>query len=321
MIIVTGAEGFIGSALAAGLNQAGYRDVVLVDDFSTGVRSANLAGKQFTERVERTNFNQWLTKNQQHVQFIFHIGARTDTTEKNEAIFKELNLDYTRELWNQCIEYGIPLVYASSAATYGNGEHGYSDDESNLHLLKPMNPYGHSKNEFDKWAVSQKRQPYFWAGLKFFNVYGPNEYHKGRMASVILHAYEQITETGKLKLFKSHRSEYKDGEQKRDFIYVKDLVDVCIYLMNHRKNSGIYNLGTGHARTWNDLAKAIFNALQMPVNIEYIDIPEDIRDTYQYFTEANMSKLRSIGYTREFTSVEDGVNDYVRNYLMTHAYM
>jgi ADP-L-glycero-D-manno-heptose 6-epimerase len=321
MIIVTGAEGFIGSALAAGLNQAGYRDVVLVDDFSTGVRSANLAGKQFTERVERTNFNQWLTKNQQHVQFIFHIGARTDTTEKNEAIFKELNLDYTRELWNQCIEYGIPLVYASSAATYGNGEHGYSDDESNLHLLKPMNPYGHSKNEFDKWAVSQKRQPYFWAGLKFFNVYGPNEYHKGRMASVILHAYEQITETGKLKLFKSHRSEYKDGEQKRDFIYVKDLVDVCIYLMNHRKNSGIYNLGTGHARTWNDLAKAIFNALQMPVNIEYIDIPEDIRDTYQYFTEADMSKLRSIGYTGEFTSVEDGVNDYVRNYLMTHAYM
>lgn len=321
MIIVTGAEGFIGSALAAALNQAGYRDLVLVDDFSKGVRSSNLTGKQFNEKVERTNFHQWLTKNEQHVQFIFHIGARTDTTEKNEAVFKELNLDYTRELWNQCIEYGIPLVYASSAATYGNGEHGYSDDESNLHLLKPMNPYGHSKNEFDKWAVSQKRQPYFWAGLKFFNVYGPNEYHKGRMASVILHAYEQITETGKLKLFKSHRSEYKDGDQKRDFIYVKDLVDVCIYLMHHRKNSGIYNLGTGHARTWNDLAKAIFNALQMPVNIEYIDIPEDIRDTYQYFTEADMSKLRSIGYTREFTSIEDGVNDYVCNYLTSHAYM
>lgn len=321
MIIVTGAEGFIGSALAAGLNQAGYRDLVLVDDFTTGVRSSNLTGKQFTEKVERTNFHQWLTKNEQHVQFIFHIGARTDTTEKNEAIFKELNLDYTRELWNQCIEYGIPLVYASSAATYGNGEHGYSDDESRLNMLKPMNPYGHSKNEFDKWAVSQKRQPYFWAGLKFFNVYGPNEYHKGRMASVILHAYEQITETGKLKLFKSHRSDYKDGEQKRDFIYVKDLVDVCIYLMHHRKNSGIYNLGTGHARTWNDLANAIFSALKMPVNIEYIDIPEDIRDTYQYFTEADMSKLRSIGYTREFTSIEDGVNDYVRNYLTSHAYM
>ena len=213
------------------------------------------------------------------------------------------------------------MVYASSAVTYGNGENGYTDDESRLHLLKPMNPYGHSKNEFDKWAVSQSKQPYFWAGLKFFNVYGPNEYHKGRMASVILHAYQQITETGKLKLFKSHREEYTDGEQKRDFIYVKDLVDVCIYLMHHRNNSGIYNLGTGHARTWNDLAKAIFNALNMPVNIEYIDIPEDIRDTYQYFTEADMSKLRSIGYTREFTSIEDGVNDYVRNYLIPHTYM
>ena len=321
MIVVTGAEGFIGSALAEGLNQAGFLDLVLVDDFSTGVRSTNLAGKLFTEKVERTHFHDWLTKNEQHVQFIFHIGARTDTTEKNEAVFKELNLDYTRELWNQCIKYGIPMVYASSAATYGNGENGYTDDESRLHWLKPMNPYGHSKNEFDKWAVSQSKQPYFWAGLKFFNVYGPNEYHKGRMASVILHAYQQITETGKLKLFKSHREEYKDGEQKRDFIYVKDLVDVCIYLMHHRNNSGIYNLGTGHARTWNDLAKAIFNALNMPVNIEYIDIPEDIRDTYQYFTEADMSKLRSIGYTREFTSIEDGVNDYVRNYLIPHTYM
>jgi ADP-L-glycero-D-manno-heptose 6-epimerase len=321
MIVITGAEGFIGSALTAGLNEAGYYDLVMVDDFSDGERSKNLNNKKYTEKVERKHLNEWITQHEERIQFIFHIGARTDTTEKDEAIFKELNLDYTKALWNQCIAYGIPLVYASSAATYGNGEHGYSDDESKLDLLKPMNPYGHSKNDFDKWAVAQERKPYFWAGLKFFNVYGPNEYHKGRMASVILHAYHQIKATGKVKLFRSHREDYKDGEQKRDFIYVKDLVDVCLFLMHHRKDSGIYNLGTGHARTWNDLAKAIFNAMEMPVNIEYIDIPEDIRDTYQYFTEADMNKLRSIGYNKPFTSIEEGVSDYVRNYLMAGQYL
>jgi ADP-L-glycero-D-manno-heptose 6-epimerase len=179
-----------------------------------------------------------------------------------------------------------------------------------------LNPSGRSKNEFDIWALAQEKQPLFWAGLKFFNVFGPNEYHKKRMASVIFHAFHQIQTEGKVKLFQSHRPDYKDGEQKRDFIYVKDLCDVCIYLMHHRKNSGIYNLGTGEARTWNDLVAAIFTALGKEKNIEYIPIPEDIREKYQYFTEANMDKLRSIGYTNKFLSVEDAVLDYVKNYLL-----
>jgi ADP-L-glycero-D-manno-heptose 6-epimerase len=212
------------------------------------------------------------------------------------------------------------MVYASSAATYGEGEHGYNDNTDSISLLKPMNPYGRSKNDFDKWALEQENQPGFWAGLKFFNVYGPNEYHKGRMASVVFHAYHQIKEKGEVQLFKSHRSDYKDGEQKRDFIYVKDLCDVCLFLMHHRKHSGIYNLGSGTARTWNDLVKAIFNALDKPVQIKYVDIPEDIREKYQYFTEANMDKLKQIGYEKSFTSIEDGVKDYVSNYLTQNKF-
>jgi ADP-L-glycero-D-manno-heptose 6-epimerase len=218
------------------------------------------------------------------------------------------------------VEYGIPLVYASSAATYGLGENGYSDDHEIIEKLKPLNPYGESKNEFDKWAVGQERKPYFWAGLKFFNVYGPNEYHKGRMASVIFHAFNQIEESGGVKLFRSHNPEYLDGEQLRDFIYVKDVVDVCLFLMLNRDHSGLYNLGTGKARTFLDLAKATFRALGKEPSIEFIDTPADIRDKYQYFTEADMGKLRSIGYDRPFTSLEDGVKDYVQNYLRSKAY-
>lgn len=314
MIIVTGAEGFIGSCLVAGLNEQGYHDLVLVDDFSHTDRALNLEGKKFSQKVNRQSFFAWLDKHEHLVQFIFHIGARTDTTEKDEAVFKELNLDFSRQLWNACVQYGLPLVYASSAATYGNGEQGY-DDMGNLDSLHPMNPYGRSKNDFDKWALAQESKPYFWAGLKFFNVYGPNEYHKGRMASVILHAYRQIKETGKVRLFRSHRSDYKDGEQKRDFIYVKDLVQVCLYLMHDRKHCGLYNLGTGHARSWNDLANAIFTSMQLTPQIEYIDIPEDIRETYQYFTEAKMEKLKAAGYTQPFLTIEEGVDDYIKNYL------
>lgn len=315
MIIVTGAEGFIGSCLVAGLNEAGYTDLVLVDDFGMPERAKNLEGKTYTAKVNRNELESWLDANHRMVQFIFHIGARTDTTETNEDIFKELNLDYSKMLWNKCIEYGLPLVYASSAATYGNGEHGYDDSEDSLGLLEPLNVYGRSKNDFDKWAVTQEKQPYFWAGLKFFNVYGPNEYHKGRMASVVYHAFNQIRDTGMVKLFRSHNPEYADGGQMRDFIYVKDLVDVCIFLMLHRKNSGIYNLGSGKARTFKSLAEAIFSALKLPVNITYIDTPEDIRDKYQYFTEANMTKLTGTGYPKPFTSIEDGVADYVAHYL------
>jgi ADP-L-glycero-D-manno-heptose 6-epimerase len=317
MIVITGAEGFIGSCLVAKLNENGFNDLILVDDFSSGERAKNLEGKTFSAKVERTHFFNWLTQNQHLVEFIFHIGARTDTTEQDEQIFKELNLDFSQKLWQECVKFGLPLVYASSAATYGNGEFGY-DDEAPLDNLKPMNPYGRSKNDFDRWALQQKEAPYFWVGLKFFNVYGPNEYHKGRMASVVLHAFNQIRDTEKIKLFRSHRADIKDGEQMRDFIYVKDLVDVCLFFMHHRKDSGIYNLGSGMARTFIDLANSIFSALGKPSKIEFIDTPEDIRDKYQYFTEAKMAKLNRIGYNNAFTSIEDGVKDYVQHYLVPH---
>ena len=315
MIVITGAEGFIGSCLTGALNDAGYFDLVLVDDFSEGERSKNLEGKKWVSKVERKDFFKWLDEEENGVQFIFHIGARTDTTETNEAIFKLLNLDFSKELWQKCVQYGLPLVYASSAATYGDGEFGYNDDEEKLPLLKPMNVYGKSKHDFDCWAVKEEKKPFFWAGLKFFNVYGPNEYHKGRMASVVFHAFGQIQNSGSVKLFRSHKEGIADGEQMRDFIYVKDICDVCLHLMKHRKHSGIYNLGTGKARSFNDLAKSIFSSLNLPVNIDYIDTPADIRDKYQYFTEANMDKLREAGYSKPFTSLEEGVNDYVLNYL------
>lgn len=320
MIVITGAEGFIGSCLVARLNADGYNDLVLVDDFGQTDRAQNLTGKRFTAKVERVDFFNWLDTNENQVQFIFHIGARTDTTEMDEAIFKLLNIDFTETLWKKCVQYGLPVVYASSAATYGNGEFGYDDEKTDINRLQPLNPYGRSKNEIDKWVLQQEQKPFFWAGLKFFNVYGPNEYHKGRMASVILHAHKQILDTGEIKLFRSHVPEYNDGEQMRDFIYVKDLVDVCIFLMLNRKHSGIYNLGTGEARTWNDLARSIFNATGKPVQITYVDIPEDIREKYQYFTEATMKKLKAAGYTRSFTPIEEGVADYVQNYLTDHKY-
>jgi len=320
MIVVTGAAGFIGSCLVSGLNELGYKDLVLVDDFSKSEKAANLEGKDFSSKVERSQFHDWLEENNRLVYFIFHIGARTDTTEFDKSIFDELNLNYTKKIWNQCVEYGIPLVYASSGATYGLGEHGYSDSHEVVEKLQPLNPYGDSKNDFDKWALKQDKSPYFWAGLKFFNVYGPNEYHKGRMASVIFHAFNQIQKGGEVKLFRSHNPEYKDGEQLRDFIYVKDVVDVCLFLMEHRKNSGLYNLGTGQARTFLDLAKSTFRALDLEPNIKFIDTPEDIRDKYQYYTQAEMDKLRSIGYENEFTGLEEGVDDYVKNYLKEQKY-
>jgi len=292
-----------------------------VDDFSDGKKNRNFEGKRYSKQVERDVFPRWLKANQLLVQFVFHIGARTDTTESDVDLFNRLNLDYTKNIWNICVEFGLPLVYASSAATYGLGEHGYDDDESKIPMLHPLNPYGDSKNDFDKWAITQERKPYFWAGLKFFNVYGPNEYHKGRMASVIFHTYNQIRKTGQMKLFKSHHPDFKDGEQMRDFVYVKDVTDVLYFLMHHRKDSGIYNLGSGIARTFHDLATNTFKALDEPVNISFVPTPEDIREKYQYYTEATMDKLRSIGYSKEFHTLEQGVEDYVRNYLVEGAYL
>ncbi len=320
MIVVTGAAGFIGSCLISRLNADNFNHIIAVDDFSKLVKLPNLEGKKVREKVERNDFFLWLQKNNRHVEFIFHIGARTDTTEFDKALFDELNVAYSKRIWNACVDYHIPLVYASSAATYGLGELGYDDDEALISQLKPLNPYGNSKLEFDIWALQQAKKPFFWAGLKFFNVYGPNEYHKGRMASVIFHAFNQIKATGEIKLFRSHNENYKDGEQLRDFIYVKDLLEVCIFLMHHRKDPGIYNLGTGKARTFLDLGRNVFKSMHLPENIEYIDTPVDIRDKYQYFTEAKIEKLLSIGYAKGFHSLEEGVEEYVASYLNTNTY-
>ncbi|MFZ5553076.1 MAG: ADP-glyceromanno-heptose 6-epimerase [Bacteroidota bacterium] len=320
MIIVTGAAGFIGSCLVSKLNQENYFDIAVVDDFSHTEKNKNLQEKKYSHKIDRKDFFRFIDENEKLIQFIFHIGARTDTTEFNKTIFDELNVNYTKEIWNRCVKFGIPLVYASSAATYGLGEYGYEDNHDVVYKLKPLNPYGESKNEFDKWALQQEKKPFFWAGLKFFNVYGPNEYHKGRMASVIFHAHKQINENGKMKLFRSHNPDYRDGEQLRDFVYVKDVVEVCMFLMKHRKDSGIYNLGSGKARTFLDLVKNTFKAMGKEEKIEFIDTPADIRDKYQYFTEANMNKLLSIGYNKPFHTLEEGVKDYVGNYLEQKNY-
>ena len=302
------------------LNKAGYTDIVVVDDFSRKEKAKNLEGKMILAKVGRTDFIKWLADFGNEVEFIFHIGARTDTTEFNTAIFDELNLNYSKAVWNASIEFNIPLVYASSAATYGLGEFGYKDDHEIVSRLKPLNPYGDSKNDFDKWILQQNVQPPFWAGLKFFNVYGPNENHKGRMASVIFHAFHQINKTGEMKLFRSHNPEFADGCQLRDFVYVKDVVDVCLFLMEKRPMSGIYNLGSGKARTFLDLTRNTFKSMNKEENISFIDTPADIRDKYQYFTEADMTKLKKAGFTQDFHTLEEGVKDYVSNYLIGENY-
>ena len=322
-IVVTGAAGFIGSCLTGFLNEKGFDQLILVDEFSRLDKVNNLKGKKFIHQVERDDFFHWLDQKKPSISFIFHLGARTDTTEFDYAVHERLNLEYSQRVWDYCMLKQVPLVYASSAATYGSGDLGYSDDHQLPFRLEPLNAYGISKNEFDKWAILQQSHPPFWAGLKFFNVYGPNEYHKGRMASVIWHAFNQIKNNGTVKLFKSHRPDFKDGQQLRDFIYVKDIMKVCYWLMeNFEKKlpSGLYNLGTGKARSFEDLVRATFAGASEPVQIQYIDMPEDIRDKYQYFTEAKMEKLRSAGYAESFYSLEDGVGDYVKNYLLNKNY-
>jgi len=280
MIIITGAAGFIGSCLAAYLNSRGRTDLILVDDFSRSDKEKNWQGRKYTECIPRMNFFETIPSRTEPIEMIFHLGARTDTTEMDKAIFDELNVNYSKQIWQFCVDRSIPLIYASSAATYGNGEKGYRDNEEGIAALIPLNPYGHSKQEFDLWVLEQSKTPPFWAGLKFFNVYGPNEYHKGRMASVVWHAFGQIQKTEKMRSFRSHRPGYKDGEQQRDFIYVKDVLKVMEFLMQHQKNSGVYNVGTGKARTFLDLVTLTFHALDKTPSIEFIDTPLDIRDTY-----------------------------------------
>ena len=359
MIVVTGAAGFIGSCMIQKLNEVGYADVLAVDDFTRPDKQPNVDNKQLWGQVHRDNFIRWLERHHQEVDAVIHLGARTDTTEMNAAIFDTLNFEYSRALWMLCSGFQIPFLYASSAATYGLGELGYSDDHALIPQLKPLNPYGQSKQDFDVWVLENnqpnplppaagqqggKESPPFtgglggayatgdqkgappisappgaapphWAGFKFFNVYGPNEYHKGRMASVIFHTVRQIKATGAMKLFRSHRPDFTDGGQQRDFIYVKDVVDTLLHFLEQKPVNAIYNLGTGQARTFLDLATATFRALDLEPNISFVPTPLDIRDTYQYYTQADMTKLRSAGYQNPFHALEAGIDDYVKHYL------
>jgi ADP-L-glycero-D-manno-heptose 6-epimerase len=325
-IVVTGAAGFIGSCLVEFLNQQGYFSLILVDDFSRKDKTANWENKKYSQKIERSVFFEWLEKEKPVIGFVYHLGARTDTTEFDYSVHEELNVNYSKKIWIYCSQNNIPLVYASSAATYGNGDLGYSDDENIIPKLNPLNPYGVSKNEFDKWALKQESAPPAFAGLKFFNVYGPNEFHKGRMASVIFHAFHQISENGYVKLFKSHKPEFRDGEQLRDFIYVKDVLKICFWFQEcWQKNratfiSGIYNVGTGQARSFIDLVSATFDGMYLPVNIQFIDMPIDIQNTYQYYTQAEMQKIGNAGYSSDFYSLEEGISEYVTRFLLRNQY-
>ncbi|MBR1774793.1 MAG: ADP-glyceromanno-heptose 6-epimerase [Bacteroidales bacterium] len=320
MRVVTGAAGFIGSCMVGKLNREGVNDIIIVDDFTKEDRRANWENKQYIEKIDREDFLTWFSENANKINEFYHLGARSATTELSWTVLERLNLNYTKQIWKICSENDIPLIYASSAATYGAGEQEYDDDLTIIPKLQPLNLYGKSKQEFDLWQLKQEKRPPFWAGLKFFNVYGPNEYHKQRMASVILHAFNQINNSGKVCLFKSYKEGYEDGWQLRDFVYVKDLVDVMYFFMVNKPKSDIYNIGTGHARSFWDLAKNTFVAMNRNVNIEFISMPEDIRDKYQYFTEAKINKLRHVGYSEKFYSLEEGVKDYVQNYLINHLY-
>ena len=326
LIVVTGAAGFIGSCMVGYLNSMGFENIIIVDEFNTVDKIPNTVEKKFSNKIDRDIFFSWLKTSDPEIDFIFHLGARTDTIEFDYSIHEKLNVEYSKKIWHYCLEMKIPLVYASSAATYGNGALGYKDDHDLVSRLQPLNPYGISKNEFDKWVLNQTQTPPFWVGLKFFNVYGPNEYHKNRMVSVIWHSYNQIRKTGKVKLFKSHKPEYKDGEQRRDFIYVEDVIGICYWFMQKSTGgeelpaSGLYNVGTGKARTFNQLVDAIFKALNIGPSIEYIDTPLEIRDKYQYFTEADITKLRKAGYNEEFYSLEKGVSRYVKEFLVGKKY-
>jgi len=315
-ILITGAAGFIPSCLAHRLFTEGH-DLVLVDNFHFPKKNKNLEGLSSCKRIERDDLFTWIEENEPAIDFVFHLGARTDTTETKKYIFDKLNVEYSQDIWRYCALEDIPLIYASSAATYGLGEYGFVDDHEIVNSLKPLNAYGDSKNNFDKWALKEFMSPPAWYGFKFFNVFGPNEYHKGRMASVVFHFYHQLIKTGEVNLFKSHKNDYKNGEQTRDFIYVDDLINVMLHFHDNEgeTNNGLYNIGTGNARTYNDLAKAIFKAVGKDPVINYIDTPEDIREKYQYFTEADMTKVKSAGYKKAFMSLEETVAHYVNEYL------
>ncbi len=319
MIIVTGGAGFIGSAIVWQLNNLGKTDILIVDELGLTDKWKNLVPLKYYDFVNKTVFIDNLDKMKGDLEAVIHMGANSSTTERDADHLLTNNYEYTKRLAEFCIQKEIRFIYASSAATYGDGSKGFEDSEEIVQKLRPMNMYGYSKNLFD---IKAHREGWFRSivGLKFFNVYGPDEYHKGNMRSVVHKAYEQIRDKGKVRLFRSLHPDYKDGEQMRDFIYVKDAVNMTLFFLEN-KAGGLYNVGTGKARTWNDLVKAIFLALDKPLNIEYIDLPAEIADRYQYFTEAKMEKIKKAGYPARITSLEDGVTDYVKNYLMKDLYL
>jgi len=320
MIVVTGGVGFIGSVLVGSLNQAGYNDILVVDELGDQGQWKNLRGKTVSEIVRPFVFKEDLLagKYDDKIEAIIHIGAITDTSFPDADELYRKNTRFTRHLATWCLDHDVRFIYASSASVYGDGNFGFSDSDELTPKLLPMNPYAFSKWAFDTEAINKGWNDKI-VGLRFFNVFGPNEYHKGRMASVILHATRQIKEKGSMELFQSHKEGYGDGEQKRDFVYIKDVCKVIIWFLQNPAKNGIYNLGTGKARTFKDLAKATFAALNIPENITFVPTPENIRNSYQYFTEADMSKLRDAGYTEEFYSLEDAVADYVHTYLQNEA--
>ena len=320
ILVITGAAGFIGSCLLAEYARKNTHHLIAVDDFTIEKKQANFVHTTSAEFIDREVFLDWFSAHAAQVDAVLHIGARTNTTEQDLAILDHLNFQYSIRIWDLCTEHQIPMIYASSAATYGNGEHGYVDDHALIPSLKPMNPYGQSKQDFDLWVLAQEKTPPFWAGLKFFNVYGPNEYHKGRMASVVMHTFNQIQATGAMSLFRSHKAGIADGYQSRDFVYVKDVVQVIVFLLEHKPNSAIYNLGSGVANPFIDLARYTFEAMGKDPKISFVDTPIDIRDTYQYYTCASMEKLHEAGYSQAFHSLKEGVFDYVQGYLLEQRY-
>lgn len=322
MIVVTGGAGFIGSAIVWRLNSLGNENIIIVDELGTTDKWKNLVALKFQEFVHKDDFISAVVDDTVEfpIEAIIHMGANSSTTEKDADHLFSNNYLYTQELAKYCLSKNTRFIYASSAATYGDGSLGFDDDESKLETLRPLNMYGYSKQMFDLWAKRNNLLDKI-VGLKYFNVYGPNEYHKGDMRSVVHKAFEQVRDTGKVRLFKSLNPKYKDGEQMRDFVYVKDAVDMTLHFLEHKDKNGIYNVGSGNARTWIDLVTALFNAVGKPVNIEFIDLPENLREKYQYFTEANLSKIKSAGYIKPITSLEDGVADYVKNYLLKNLYL
>jgi ADP-L-glycero-D-manno-heptose 6-epimerase len=322
MIIVTGGAGFIGSALIAALNKRQITDILVVDELGTDRKWKNLRNLSFSDYVEKDDFLEMVIEDKldSSIDVVFHLGACSDTTETNASYLIKNNYEYSKLLAQWATDADVRFIYASSAATYGDGSAGFSDDQEKIEILRPLNMYGYSKHLFDLWArragLLEKT-----VGLKYFNVYGPNEYHKGDMRSFCIKAFEQINSTGKVCLFKSYKPEYADGEQLRDFIYVKDAVDMTLFFYDEPQLSGLFNIGTGKARTWNDLVKAVFAAMGKKPNIEYIEMPESIRNQYQYFTEADITNLRKAGYNKETTLLEDAIKDYVQNYLQKDGYL